>query len=312
MRLLVTGASGFTGTALIQYLAADGTVHITGVTREDRSRPTPVGHVAWVTTDLLDYDRLSACLSTARPEAIIHLAGLNHGSPAELFTANACGTQNLLEAVSATVPDCRVLVTSSSAVYGYQGSSPITEDNPFQPLAVYGAAKAAQDILASMHYRARGVHVAIARPFNLAGPGQTDIFVCGRIIRQLVECETGTRDAFSLLETESSRDFVDVRDAVKAYWSLVTHPRFMEDCAGKAFNIGSGRSYAISDVIAILAKITGKTYPVSLPPEPPQISLLSQRSDCSRLHRITGWAPQLSLEETLRDMLAAERARTAV
>jgi GDP-4-dehydro-6-deoxy-D-mannose reductase len=311
MRLMVTGASGFSGSALIRFLASDRDVHITGITRNASPRSSPGAGVTWVTADLLDRDQLCSLVSSLQPEAIVHLAGLNHGSPAELFMANVYGTQNVLEAVSGTDNDCRVLVTSSSAVYGYQGPSPISEENPLLPLAEYGASKAAQDILASMYHRARGIGVTVARPFNLAGPGQAAAFVCGKIVHQVIECEQGTRDAIGLLDTESSRDFIDVRDAVRAYWGLITHPRFMEDCAGKAFNVGSGRACPISEVIRTLETITGKTYPVTVPTEHRQIALPSQQSDNSRIHRVTGWTPQISLEETLRDMLAAERARNA-
>jgi GDP-4-dehydro-6-deoxy-D-mannose reductase len=83
----------------------------------------------------------------------------------------------------------------------------------------------------------------------------------------------------------------------------------MEDCAGQAFNIGSGRACPISEVITTLGRITGKTYPVILPAEEQKIALPSQQSDNSRIHRVTGWKPRISLEETLRDMLAAERER---
>ena len=309
MRLLITGASGFTGTALIQLLAPDKDTRITGLTRGSQSRPSLETGVTWVSADILDRDRLGEVVSAARPDAVIHLAGLNHGSPADLFTSNISGTRNVLEAAVTANPECRILVTSSSAVYGYQGASPITEANPFQPLTEYGAAKAGQEILALMHRRARGSRVAIVRPFNLVGPGQTGAFICGKIVRQVREIDQGERDALDLFEIQSSRDFIDVRDVVRAYRVLILHPRFAEECAGNVFNIGSGRACAIAEVIATLEKITGRELPVRLPAVPPKITIPSQQSDNSRISRVTGWAPRISMEQTLRDMLAAERAR---
>ena len=309
MRLLVTGASGFTGTALIRLLAPDKEIQIIGITRKKASHPDSDSGTIWKEADLLNRDHIFKLISTVKPDAIIHLAGLNRGSAADLFMTNVCGTQHLLEAISSTNPDCRVLITSSSAVYGYQGSSPITEEYPFQPLTEYGAAKAAQDLLALMHYHERGINLTIARPFNLTGPGQADTFLCGKIVRQVVEFEEGKRDSLDLLETQSSRDFIDVRDVVKAYRALVTHPRFKEDCTGKTFNIGSGRSCPISEVIATLETITGKRYPVNLPTDPQQITIPSQQSDISRIYNITGWKPEISLKNTLNDMLTAERKR---
>ena len=202
---------------------------------------------------------------------------------------------------------CRILVTSSSAVYGYQGASPLTEANPFQPLTEYGVAKAGQEILAQMHDRARRSHVTIARPFNLVGPGQTAAFLCGKIVRQVVEFGQGKRNTLDLFETQSCRDFIDVRDVVRAYWALIAHPFFLEDCAGKAFNIGSGRLYAISEVITTLEEVTGNKYPVRCPAAPAQVSIPSQQSDNSRIHAATGWTPAISLRDSLRDMLEAAR-----
>jgi len=306
MRLLVTGASGFTGTALMRLLRPDKNIDITGLTRGGRPLSPQVPGVTWVTADLLDHDRLCEIVSTAQPDAIIHLAGLNLGRPADLIATNISGTQNLLEAAKAANPACRILVTSSSAVYGYQGTAPIKEENPVQPQTEYGAAKAGMEILAEMHHRAKGIRVAIVRPFNLVGPGQTEAFLCGKIVRQVCEIEQGRREVLDLFETQSSRDFIDVRDIVRAYLALITHPRFAEDCAGTIFNVGSGRSCPINEVIAILEEITGRTLPVRLPAGPSKISIPSQQSDNSRISCITGWTPWISLEQTLRDMLLAQ------
>jgi GDP-4-dehydro-6-deoxy-D-mannose reductase len=307
MNLLITGASGFTGTAIIRFLAPEKKIHITGITRKQKSHSSTETSVVWITADLLDRDHLFNRVSSVHPDALIHLAGLNHGSPVDLVTTNICGTQNILEAVRRTNPECQILVISSSAVYGYQDVSPITENSPFQPMTEYGVAKAGQEILAQMHHRAQGSNIAVARPFNLIGPGQTAAFLCGKIVRQIVEFKQGKRDTLDLFETHSCRDFIDVRDVVRAYWALISHPFFLEDCAGRAFNIGSGRSCAISEVISTLEKITGDTYPIHLPAIPTHISIPSQQSDNSQIHAVTGWTPSISLEDSLRDMLEAER-----
>jgi GDP-4-dehydro-6-deoxy-D-mannose reductase len=307
MRLLITGASGFTGSALIRLLLPDKDIQITGITRETKPRSPQEPGVTWVTADLLDRDRLIGLVSSARPDALIHLAGLNHGAPADLFAANICGTQNILEAAARVNPECRILVTSSSAVYGYQGAAPIPEENPLRPLTEYGAAKAGLELLAQMHHRAKGCRVAITRPFNLVGPGQTGAFICGKIVRQVREIEQEKRDALELFETQSSRDFIDVRDVVRAYRALILHPRFTEECAGNIFNIGSGRACPLTRVIANLENITGRKLPVRLPTGPVHISIPSQQSDNSRIGQLTGWTPQISMEQTLRDMLEVER-----
>ncbi|MDO8872842.1 MAG: GDP-mannose 4,6-dehydratase, partial [Methanoregula sp.] len=206
-------------------------------------------------------------------------------------------------------PDCRILVISSSAVYGYAGENAIAEDQPLKPLTEYGLSKATQDNLCHMYHKTRNCQVAIARPFNLVGPDQPVYFVCGKIVQQVIEIEQGRRLSMDLFEIQSCRDFIDVRDVVRAYWALVSHKKFEEDCAGNAFNIGSGRAHPVSTVIDLLQEITGKEYPLHLPALYPSIAVPSQKSDNSLIHRITGWMPRISLKESLSDMLDAARKK---
>jgi GDP-4-dehydro-6-deoxy-D-mannose reductase len=205
-----------------------------------------------------------------------------------------------------------MLVVSSSAVYGYPGNAAIPETTPQKPLSEYGVSKMAQDALALMYHQLRGSKVVVARPFNLTGPDQPGSFVCGRIVNQAAEIGQGKKPALELLEIRSSRDFLDVRDAVKGYWALVSHPEFLQECSGRAFNIGSGKACSISGLISLIEEITGKHYPVRLPPVPPRVPLLFQQSDNTRITATTGWTPRIPLKETLRDMLlAAERRISA-
>jgi GDP-4-dehydro-6-deoxy-D-mannose reductase len=261
-----------------------------------------------VSADLLDRARLFDVLSTVRPDGIIHLAGLNHGSSKELLDANVAGTQNILDAAFRASPECRVLVIGSSAAYGYAGENPVTEDAPLRPLSDYGVSKAAQDALALAQYSDRSMQVSVARPFNLVGPGQPPTFVCGRIVQQVIEIEKRQRDALDILETSSCRDFIDVRDAVRAYFAILSHPEFSQQCAGRTFNIGSGITYTISAVISLIEGITGDRYTVRVPENPPVVPVPFLVSDTTRIRAITGWAAEIPLKESLRDMLDSARS----
>jgi len=176
------------------------------------------------------------------PDAIIHLGGMTRGDLGNLLQANVIGTKNILDAGFAANPDCRILVVSSSAVYGYPGEAPIPESTPLRPLSEYGISKMAQEALALMHHTLNGTHVSIARPFNLAGPGQPESFICGKLVRQVADIEQQKKTALDLLETSSSRDLIDVRDVVRGYWALISHPDFSGKCSGRAFNLGSGNA----------------------------------------------------------------------
>jgi len=307
MKVLITGGSGFSGVPMIEFLSAQRDIRLTCFGRKTPAQFSRTQNISWVKGDILVPDKMADAISAVNPDAVIHLAGLNHGSLQEMQRTNVTGTQNILDATLKINPDCRFLVISSSAVYGYAGNTPIPETSTLQPLSEYGISKAAQDSLCQTYYKIKKCQVAVARPFNLVGPCQPASFVCGRIIQQVIEIELGKRTYLDLFEIQSCRDFIDVRDAVKAYGMLISHVKFKDDCAGKTFNIGSGKAYAIATVIDLLQEITGVKYPLHLPASSPPIIIPSQMSDNSNIHHITGWSPRISLKESLSDMLDAAR-----
>jgi nucleoside-diphosphate-sugar epimerase len=307
MRVLVTGASGFTGARMMQFLSEQEGVTVTGLMRKTPATPSPGPRVSYVMGDLLDRDPLISTVAGVRPDAIIHLGGLTRGTIDALIRANVVGTKNLLDAGFAANPECRMLVVSSSAVYGYAGTAPIAESVPLRPLSEYGISKMAQDAYALMFHELNDAHVSVARPFNLAGPGQPESFICGRIVKQVIEIRLKKRSTLELQETMSSRDLIDVRDVVRGYWALISRPDFSRDCAGVAFNIGSGNASPLSEIITLMEEITGSHYEVTYPATRPRIPIPSQQSDNMRITTLTGWRPEISLKETLVDMLAAVR-----
>lgn len=313
MKILVTGASGFTGRYMMEYLAACHMGPVTGLVR--RSIPAEFlanPKISWVSADLLNTKSLIPAVRYASPDAIIHLAGLTHGTRNDLFISNVLGTKNLMNAICTVNPDCRVLVISSSAVYGFTGMGDIPESSPLNPISDYGQSKQAQENLV-LNFTGDGKPaVTVARLFNLAGPGQPDAFVCGRIVRQIAECERGERQSLDLRETRSARDFIDVRDVVRAYYSLIVEPDFLNKCTGTVFNIGSGIATTVSEVISIIESITGRHYPIKLPFQEPSMPIPSQRGNISRIATITGWSPQIPLDQTLSDMLDAASGKKKV
>jgi len=282
MKVLITGASGFTGIHMIEFLSSQENITITGLARKKPAHFSNAQKFSWVERDILDPVKIVETISVINPDVVLHLAGLARGSLQELQKTNVTGTQNILDATLKVNPDCRILVISSSAVYGYAGNTPIAETQILRPLSEYGVSKVAQDTLCQRYNKTKGCQVAVARPFNLVGPYQPPSFVCGRIVQQVIEIEQGKRTYFDLLEIQSCRDFVDVRDVIKAYWTLLIHTKFREDCAGTAFNIGSGKTYAVSTVIDLLQEITGKTYQLHLPEGVPKEDWVSIALSCPK------------------------------
>ncbi|MDD1669004.1 MAG: GDP-mannose 4,6-dehydratase [Methanomicrobiales archaeon] len=308
MRVLVTGAGGLAGRAMVrQILGLDGDREVFGTYR--KNLPGPSDRFTPVKLDLTDRECTLSRMREAAPDLVIHLAGQNHGSLAGLMESNVVATQNLLDAACALREPVRVLVTGSSAEYGYAGDGPIRESAPLRPVGPYGISKVAAELLALSYHAVRQLPVAVVRPFNLVGPGQSEAYVCGKIARQVAEIEEGKREEISLADLSSRRDFVDVRDMAVACWSLATLPEFQERCAGRSFNIGSGKDHSVAEVLEMVRKMTGKRYPVLLPERERPIPVPTQRSDNSLITATCGWKPSFTLAQSLRDMLAYERER---
>jgi nucleoside-diphosphate-sugar epimerase len=305
MNVLVTGASGFTGTWMLEYIRSLGRqdINIVGLVNTSKPKNKDATGITFVKADLLDPDHLATILSTIDPDAIIHLAGRNHGTLSNLLEINVIGTKNLLDVVMRKNTECRIIVISSSAVYGYAGKIPISEEFPWRPLSEYGISKTALEVLSHMYHQVKGAHIAVVRPFNLIGPGQPSSLICGKIIHQAMQIARGERESIDLIETRSSRDFIDVRDIVKGYWALLTQPHFKRECAGKVFNLGSGYAHSVKDIILLVEEITGRHYPVSLPEKNPCILIPTQRSDNRKIQSLTGWTPEITLRDSLKDML---------
>jgi GDP-4-dehydro-6-deoxy-D-mannose reductase len=303
MNILVTGASGFTGHHLIKHLLClrEGALHIWGISRSAPQISHP--GITYLKADLGKKEHIDTIIQQISPDAVIHLAGLNRGTLAELLHANVINTEHLLKALQKERPDARVLVVGSSAEYGYAGEMPIREDAPLRPTSAYGISKVAEDLLAIQYHAAHALCIAVVRPFNLVGPGQPDSFVCGKLIRQAVEIKNGMRGAFELAGSEARRDFVDVRDVVDAYWRLISHKNFEKNVAGRAFNIGSGKSYSVSEVVQEIASVTNISYEIHMSAIPVRDLVPVQIANTTLIEKETGWRPLTPLRRSLEDMI---------
>jgi len=288
---------------MIRYLLGlDGDVpEIYGLYQN--STPARREGCTYIRGDICDRSRIAALVNRTSPDTILHLAGLNRGSLQNLTRINLLGTENLLHAVVQEGGHARLLVIGSAAEYGYAGTKPISESTPLCPVSDYGISKVAQDLLTQRYHAAYALPAVVARPFNLVGPGQPESFVCGRMVAEAGEIESGRRRVMELVSLSARRDFIDVRDAVKAYWAIVSHDRFDEECAGRAFNVGSGLDYSVADLLSCIEAITGRRYEIALPPSPPPELIPTQICDSSLLHNVTGWRPSIPLHRSLQDML---------
>jgi GDP-4-dehydro-6-deoxy-D-mannose reductase len=297
MRALVTGGGGFVGRHLGDHLQAMGD-EVTSIDLE---------------VDVADPEAIATAVRRARPDAIYHLAALSHvgdswAYPAEVLRVNVLGTGGVLAAARALDPPAVVLVVSSAEVYGAVGPDelPIDESAPFRPLSPYAASKAAaEQLVAQAHYGYRQPVVTV-RPFNHIGPGQAPSFVVSALAKRIVEAERSGSAQVAVGTLSARRDYTDVRDVVRAYRALVETGR-----RGGTYNVCSGHDVAIAEVAERLCALAGVE--VELVTDPAlvrAIDLPVLRGDGSRLAADTGWKPEISLDDTLVDVLAYWRERT--
>jgi len=299
MRALVTGAAGFVGRHLVGHLESMGDV-VVGVDRHDGP-------------DLLDPPALADFVSDVAPDAIYHLAGWSDvgGSwrePIAAFDANAVGTLNLLQACRAV--SARVLSVSSADVYGRVSLAelPLAEDAPLRPVTPYAVSKVAADFLGLQASLGYGLDVLRVRAFNHLGPGQTNRFVAPAIAERIARNEFEGAEVVPVGNLTPRRDFTDVRDVVRAYRLLVLHGE-----SGEAYNVCSGTDLAISELADQLVSMAAR--PMRLEEDPAlqrPVDVPVLRGDPTKLHKATGWEPEITLGQTLSDLLDEWRARVGL
>jgi GDP-4-dehydro-6-deoxy-D-mannose reductase len=193
-------------------------------------------------------------------------------------------------------------VVSSVEVYGMvePAELPLTETAPFRPATPYAASKAAAEMAALQAHLGWGLDVIRVRPFTHTGPGQTTRFFVPNMARQIVEAATSGATALRTGNLTVRRDLLDVRDVVRAYRLLAER-----GAPGEVYNVCSGRSVALDEVVGRLLTLAGSSLAVTTDPARLRpVDLRDLRGDPARLHQATGWAPEYSLEETLTDVLA--------
>jgi GDP-4-dehydro-6-deoxy-D-mannose reductase len=285
-RALVTGADGFVGSHLVRDL----TDHGFEVVAADRSRG-----------DVTDPEAMHRLVVDSRPTHVFHLAGVREAPLHELLRVNVCGTANLLEAVADEAPNARAVVVGSAAEYGETTREPVDEDHPLRPVTDYGVAKAAQGLAAAAVGKRRGLHVTRVRLFNLLGRGEPTSFVASAIATRIAAIQEGmARPPLHTGDLTTRRDFVDVRDAVRALRLAATRGD-----AGAVYNVCSGQATRIGALVEELLAIAGLDVPVDSAPEPAVLNVRGHAGSAERLRAATGWQPQRPLRDSLADVFAA-------
>lgn len=280
MQILVTGAQGFTG----RYVRAALESH---------------GHcVTALQSNLMNAAAVSAEIAQVQPDAVVHLAAIafvGHGEVDAFYQVNLIGTRHLLEALVQYAPRVRsVLLASSANVYGNQTEGALSEDAILNPANDYAVSKWAMEKMACL-YKDK-LPLFIVRPFNYTGIGQAENFLVPKIVMHFQQkkamIELGNLDVW--------REFGDVRSVADSYRQLLELAP-----AGNTFNVGTGKSYSLREVIALCEAITRHKIEIRVNPQfvrTNEVRML--KSDSTRLQEFLGQDPYTTnLEDTLRWML---------
>lgn len=315
-KVFITGITGFVGSHLAEYiLQKSGNTKIYGLVRW-RSPKNNIEKILTTVTlcygDLEDYSSLEKIISFIKPDVIFHLGAQSYVdfsfiSPTSTFQANALGTLNLLESIKTLKLqngyDPIIHICSSSEVYGQveKDEIPIKETNPFRPASPYAVSKVAEDMLALQYFLSWKVKTIRTRMFTHEGPRRGEVFAPSNFAKQIAEIEIGRQKPIVKVgNVKSVRTFMDVRDAVKAYWLLVT-----KCVPGEVYNIGGVETMTIEEMLKKLIRFS-KTRNIKIVVDPKRLrpsDVTLQIPSVEKFFLQTGWRPKIKFDQTLQDML---------
>ncbi len=294
--VLVTGARGFAGSHLVEHLRKSGTV-VTAWGRQE--------------VDLLDRHAVLCAIAELKPAVVYHCAGVAHVGESfdhvgDTLAANVLGTHHLLDALRSAGVRARILITGSSLVYR-QSDRALTEDDPIGPATPYALSKLAQEMLGQRGITEDGQEVLFSRSFNHTGPGQDASFAAASFARQIARIEKGrVAPEIAVGNLDAARDLHDVRDTIRAYAAIVER-----GAPGRIYNVCAGQTYKIREVLDRLVAmsqvpVTVRVDPARYRPSDNPILL----GDRGRIQRELGWTPEISLNQTLSDLLDYWRSKS--
>jgi GDP-4-dehydro-6-deoxy-D-mannose reductase len=307
MKVLITGATGFIGSHLAEFLLEKGDdVHGTVWDKNELKNVESIkDKINILECDIRNEARVAEIIEDIKPNKIFHLAAqsfptVSWDEPARTLDTNVLGTSHVFEAVKKYTPDATVLVACSSAEYGFvtEAEVPVSEDHVLLALHPYGVSKVAQDLLSYQYFKNFGIKSLRARIFNTTGPRKTND-VCSDFTNMIVKIEKGKAKNMSVGNLEAKRDITDVKDVINALWLLTEKGE-----AGEVYNVCSSRALRIKDVLDMA--IAQATVAIDVQVDKNKLRPTDEpiiMGDNTRIRETCGWVPIMTMEETLKRML---------
>tara|TARA_B110000908_G_C10234357_1_gene442443 strand:+ start:440 stop:1456 length:1017 start_codon:yes stop_codon:yes gene_type:complete len=317
-RALITGITGMVGSHLADFLLENTDLDIFGLCRW-RSPLDNVSHLLaranskdrlyFINADLNDFGSLTHAINLSKPDYVFHLAAQSYpktsfDSPADTLNTNIIGTNNLLENIRLAEIDPIIHVCASSEVFGRvpKENLPIDEEVNFHPASPYAISKVGTDLIGRYYAEAFGLKVMTTRMFTHTGPRRGDVFAESTFAKQIAMIEAGLiPPVVKTGNLDSLRTWADVRDAVKAYYMLVT----INPIPGEYYNIGGTYTLSIKDMLHYLISLsTVKNITIELDSDRLRpIDADLQVPNTAKFHKHTNWQPEIPFEKTMLDLL---------
>lgn len=310
MKLLITGINGFVAQHFLTYLTTQkNEFEILGIGRSgtfntNKFRPLAI---TYTQADLLNKEHVGEIIKNFKPQYLLHLAsfssvGHSWKYPHESFVNNTNIFLNLVDQIRLQNVACRILSIGSSEEYGNVDPTmlPLTELSNLRPISPYAIARVSQEMISKIYADGYGMDIVLTRSFNHIGPGQKNVFVVSSFAKQLVEIaasQTGKKVVTGDLTIV--RDFVDVRDVVKAYYILLK-----EGEKGEIYNICSGNGISLQQILdkmtgILQLKIILEQDPALIRPNDNKIIIGSS----DKIKNSLGWKPDIDIDQSLEDII---------
>lgn len=305
LKALILGGAGFVGKHLIRHLRDDLKWDIS-VTKM-KNEKVEEKNIKVYDLDIMNLSEIKQVMEQVQPDIIFHLAAqssvaLSWKNPGLTIDVNIKGSVNVLDAVRFLSFKPRILLIGSGEEYGHirPEETPVKEETILRPGNIYAATKAAQNMIGKIYADAYTMDIIIIRAFNHIGAGQAPIFVVSDFCRQVAQIEKGLIEpVIKVGNLCAKRDFLDVADVIRAYALLAQKGR-----SGEVYNVGSGKSISIQEILnLILSKSSHKISVLQEKDRFRPIDVAVIEADINKLQRDTGWKAEISISDTISDVL---------
>lgn len=318
-RAFITGITGMVGSHLVDFLLANTDWEIHGLCRW-RSPLDNISHliprinrhdrVHLIYGDLRDSSSIDHAVKLAKPDYVFHLAAQSYPqtsftAPLDTYETNIQGTSRVLESLRNFHKDAIIHICASSEVFGRvpKEKLPINEECGFHPASPYAISKVGTDLIGRFYAEAYQMTVMTTRMFTHTGPRRGDVFAESTFAKQIAMIEAGLiSPVVKVGNLQSLRTFADVRDAVRAYYMLVTH----NPVPGEYYNIGGTYSCTIGEMLDYLISISSAKNKIRVETDPERIRPIDadlQVPNTAKFEKHTGWKPEITFEQTMQDLL---------